>query len=286
MILVDYSGITMPIIFASKGDINEELIRHHILNGIRYFNVVYREKYGELVVAVDSSSWRKKAFPEYKANRKTSRDKSDLDWGFIYETIGKITDEIEENLPFRVVKYNDAEADDVIATLAKSTQNFGAHEDVMIVSADKDFIQLQKYDNVKQYSPMTKKLIVDKNPGKYIFEHVLRGDSSDGVPNVLSEDKCFVDGIRQTSLRKKLIEEWYEESKTKELSEVLDEKTYRNYMRNKSMIDLDCIPDEIANGIMETYENCDKVGNNKVLNYLITKRCNQLINCVDDFFTK
>lgn len=286
MILVDYSGITMPIIFSSKGDINEELIRHHILNGLRYYNVVYREKYGELVVAVDSSSWRKKSFPEYKANRKTSRDKSDLDWDYIYKTIGKITDEIKENLPFKVVKYQDAEADDVIATLAKSTQNFGSHEDVMIVSADKDFIQLQKYDNVKQYSPMTKKMIVDKDPSKYIFEHVLRGDSSDGVPNVLSSDNCFVDGIRQTSLRKKLIEQWYEESKDKPLSDVLDEDTYRNYVRNKSMIDLDSIPEEISNGIIETYQNFDKKGNNKVLNYLIKKRCNQLINCVDDFFVK
>jgi 5'-3' exonuclease len=209
-----------------------------------------------------------------------------MDWKSIFESINKVRDEIDEYLPFPVMQVSNAEADDVIATLVETTQEFGNHEKVMIISADKDFIQLQKYDNVQQFSPLTKKLVKDTNPHKYLFEHVVRGDSGDGVPNVLSGDDVFVSESRQTPLRAKKIEEWYKASRNGDMKEILDEQTYRNYIRNKSMIDLSQIPEDVSSRIREEYDKKEVKPNGKVLNYLITRRCSQLVACAEEFFIK
>ena len=289
MIIIDFSSISIATIFAQpKESLNEDLIRHFILNSLRMYNTKFREEYGKTIIACDHRSWRKKVYPEYKASRKTGRDNSDMDWNFIFDIIGKVQTEIEEFLPYPVIHVKDAEADDIIATLVENTQQFGQYEDVMIVSSDKDFIQLQKYNNVKQFSPAAKKLLYDSSPEKYLFTHVLRGDSSDGVPNVLSADDCFVTKTRQTPLSKKKIENWWTEVKEnkKELRDVLDEKTYRNYLRNSTMIDLGKIPRPLTQKINDIYNNVEQKGNSKVLNYLIQKQCKQLISCAEEFFIK
>ena len=233
MIIVDFSGVAIASIFSMKGQpIQEDLIRHLILNTLRMYNVKYRAKFGKMVIACDTgSSWRKTVFAEYKAARKTNREASDLDWEAIWSILNTVRDEIKENLPFKVVGFKGAEADDVVATLVESTQEFGQYEPVMIISADKDFIQLQKYKNVSQFSPMTKKLVTDKNPRRYLQEHILRGDGGDGVPNVLSPDNVFVNpNGRQTPLRAKQLDAWCDSFS--KLGEVMDHDTYRNFIRN------------------------------------------------------
>ena len=287
MIIVDFSGISISTVFSQpKSNIDENLLRHMILNSLRMYNLKYRAEYGKLIVACDAGSWRKGTFPEYKAARKKSRESSDMDWKSIFESINKVREEIDEFLPYPVIRVSDAEADDVIATLVETTQEFGNHEKVMIISADKDFIQLQKYDNVQQFSPLTKKLVKDTNPHKYLFEHVVRGDSGDGVPNILSSDDVFVSESRQTPLRAKKIEEWYESSRTKGMAEILDHETYRNYLRNRSMIDLSRIPEDVKLRIKNEYAERQVKPNNKVLNYLISRRCSQLVACAEEFFIK
>ena len=169
----------------------------------------------------------------------------------------------------------------------ENTQQFGNHEPVMIVSADKDFIQLQKYSNVQQFSPLTKKQVSDKNPQRYLLEHVFKGDSSDGVPNVLSADRVFLEeGSRQTPLRANKIEEWCKAIANDNLQAVMPDDIYRNYIRNLNVIDLSKTPDDIKNGILEAYDNRPTKGNSKILNYLISQRCNLLISCVNEFFHK
>ena len=282
MIILDYNGIAIGNIITQKLDVNEDLIRHMILNTIRMYNKKFRDKYGQMVIACDSSSWRKEYFPNYKFKRKEGREESSMDWNEIFRIINLVREEIIENVPWKVVKVDRAEADDIIGTLVEQTQEFGQYEDVMIVSADKDFIQLHKYDNVRQYSPMTKKFIEDKNPRTYITEHIFKGDSSDGVPNILSGDNTFVDGIRQSPVTKKKIENWM--SGIDDLRTVMDEETYRNYCRNKKLIDLSEIPNDIKENIINTYENTKAASKLKVLNYLIKKRCKMLIESVEEFY--
>ena len=252
MIIIDFNGVVIANVMAQKNEeLTEDLLRHIILNTIRMYNVKFRAEYGQVVIACDGGSWRRDVFPQYKFKRREGRKESDMDWGAIFNTINKVRDELSENFHYKVVYVPGVEADDIVATLVEQTQEFGQHEDVMIVSADKDFAQLQKYSNVKQFSPYTKKLVVEKNPRQTLVEHIFKGDSSDGVPNVLSGDDTFVEGIRQSPITRKKIDYWLENIDN--LESVMDQDTYRNYQRNKRMIDLSEIPETVTDKIINTF---------------------------------
>lgn len=282
MIIIDFNGIAVGSIITQKVNIDEDMIRHIILNTIRMYNKKFRAEYGQMVIACDSSSWRRDYFPNYKFKRREGREESTMDWGEVFRIINQVRDEIRDNFPYKVLHIDKCEADDIIGVLTDNTQEFGQHEEVMIVSADKDFIQLHKYDNVRQYSPMTKKFIKDPNPRTYITEHIFKGDSSDGVPNVLSGDNTFVDGIRQSPVTQKKIAAWM--AGIEDLQSVMDSETYRNYCRNKKLIDLSEIPEDIRTNIINTYESTKAASKLKVLNFLIKKRCRMLIESVEEFY--
>lgn len=248
------------------------------------YNKKYRTEYGQMVICCDGfNTWRKQYYPEYKASRKKNRDNSDMDWVEIFRVLHMVRDEIKENLPYKVVHQDGVEADDIIATLVERTQEFGMDEPVMIISSDKDFIQLQKYRNVKQFSPIQKKMVTDDNPRTYLFNHIMRGDDGDGIPNVLSDDDTFINEDKsQTPLWQKKIDSWLEQSDN--LREIMDETTYRNYQRNKTLIDLEEIPDTIKENIINTFDNQKPAMKMKVLNYLVKKRCTNLIEVAEEFY--
>ena len=282
MILLDYSQIALSNIIVQKLN-DENMIRHMILNSIRMYNKKYRDEYGQMVICADGiNTWRKEYFPLYKAHRKKNRDNSDQDWTEIFRILNLVREEIKENLPYKVIHLEGCEADDIIGTLTAQTQEFGQHEPVMIISSDKDFIQLHKYKNVKQYSPIQKKMLVDKNPRSYCFEHICRGDKGDGIPNILSPDNAIAEGLRQTAMTKKKIEHWAENAD--KLKEIMSHEEYRNYQRNKKLIDLGEIPEAIQSTIINTFVEQKPAMKMKVLNYLIKKRCNLLIECAEEFY--
>jgi len=282
MILLDYSQIALSNIIVQKLN-DEQMIRHMILNSIRMYNKRYRDEYGQMVICADGmNTWRKDYFPYYKANRKKGREESDQDWNEIFRILHLVKEEIKENLPYKVIHMDGVEADDIIASLVMETQEFGKDEPVMIVSSDKDFIQLQKFKNVKQFSPIQKKMVTDDNPRTYAFNHIMRGDSGDGVPNVLSADDTFVSEKSQTPLRQNRINEWLENSDN--LRDIMPEEIYRNYQRNKKLIDLTEIPEDIQTTIINTFMEQKVPMKMKVLNYLIKKRCNLLIEVVEEFY--
>ena len=163
MIIVDYSGIALASIIINK-TFDEGLIRHMILNSLRMYRTKYKEDYGELVIAVDgANNWRRKAFPQYKAGRKKDRDKSSFDWGEAFRILHMVKDEIKENFPYKVIHIDGCEADDIIGTIVTMNpdpNNDYNPEKIMIVSSDRDFLQLQKYKFVRQYSPLLKKELI------------------------------------------------------------------------------------------------------------------------------
>jgi 5'-3' exonuclease len=279
MILVDYSGIAISNIFTQKMDVSEHLVRHMILNSLRMYNLKHRKEYGQMVIACDGGSWRKQIYPQYKAHRKANRDDSGLDWTEFFRILTLVRNEIAENFPYKVVHINNIEADDIIGTLTEKTQNFGQHEPVMIISSDKDFIQLQQYSNVKQFSPMTKSFIKEKDPVKYLFDHTVRGDSGDGIPNILSPDNTFVDKIRQKPVSAKKVDAWY--ASRSSLDTAMNQETYRNFQRNTALIDLSKVPQDKKDSIINTFDSAKP--NSNILNYLISKRCTQLIECAEEF---
>lgn len=279
MILIDYNAIAIGTIVAQKLDPEEDLIRHMILNSLRMHRSKHYSKYGELVICSDGTkNWRKDYFPQYKYKRKDARKQSKLDWNEVFRITNMVFEEIENNFPYKIVINDKAEADDCIAALVENTQEFGQYEKVLIISADKDFAQLQKYENVDQYSPVLKKWIKENTPRAQLMELVLRGDQADGVPNVLSSDNCFVEGVRQTPLRKKQLDILSNDPKS------MGEDIYRNYCRNRKLIDLEEAPQEIKKQIINSFTNQDKSKNkNKVFNYLLEKRCRRLLEDVRDF---
>lgn len=285
IILLDFNQIAISNIIAQKLT-DEDMIRNCILNSIRMYNIKYRNKYGEMVICCDGpNTWRKQFYPYYKASRKKGREDSEFDWQVIFDAMNTITQELKDYMPYKVLKMEGCEADDLIACITREAQEFGKHEPIMIISSDKDFIQLQKFDQVAQFSPIQKKAVTHENPRTYAFEHIMKGDSGDGIPNVLSADDTFVvDGKRQTPLRAKRIEEWLENSDR--LEEVMDTETYRNYQRNRKLIDLCEIPEATYESIINNFDSQKPAPKMKVLNYLIKKRCNRLVECVEEFYTK
>ena len=279
MIILDMNQITLANVMMNfhmnkSDELEEDMVRHMILNSIRMYRTMFKDEYGEIVLAYDSRHyWRRDIFPQYKQNRKKGREKDNFDWNSIFELLNAMKSEFKEILPYKFLEVYGAEADDIIATLCKEYQD----QKTMIVSGDKDFIQLQKYKNVKQYSPILKKYVNGHNPDTYIKTHILKGDSSDGVPNVLSPDHTFVEGLRQRPLSKKKIEAWIK-SETG-----MSEEVKRNYQRNHKLINLDNTPEDLQKSILDTFNEAPYGDRSKILTYFIENKLKELTDSIGDF---
>ena len=278
MIIVDINQIMISNLMVTLNrdsmELSEDLVRHMVLNSLRGHNKKFRKQYGDMVIACDSGNvWRRQAFPNYKAGRKANREKSEHDWTMIFDILSKVKNEIKEFLPYKVIELETAEADDIIAVLCRRT-----NEKVLILSGDKDFIQLHN-DRIKQYNPVLNKFVgQDENPSLYIREHILKGDRSDGIPNVLSDDNVFIEGRRQRPLSRKKIEEW-----CNEIVPTFNDEEQKNYERNKTLIDLNCVPKELEDKINREFENFEVATRDKILGYFINKKLKTLIESIDEF---
>ena len=278
MIIVDINQIMisnlMVTIHRDNLELGEDLIRHMVLNSLRGHNKKFRKEYGQMVIACDSGNvWRRQAFPNYKAGRKANREKSEHDWTMIFDLLSKVKNEIKQFLPYKVIEAESVEADDIIAVLCRRT-----NEKVLILSGDKDFIQLHN-DRIKQYNPVLNKYVGQgENPSLYIREHILKGDRSDGIPNVLSDDNVFIEGRRQRPLSKKKIEAW-----CNEIVPTFNEEEQKNYNRNKQLIDLSCVPKELEDKINREFDTFEVATRDKILGYFINKKLKTLIESIDEF---
>ena len=280
MIIVDLnqimiSNLMVQINGRNAAELSEDLVRHMVLNSLRAHNKRFRKEYGEMIIACDSGNvWRQKVFPNYKANRKTIRKKSGHDWKAIFEILTNIKTELKEHMPYKVIEIDTAEADDIIGALVKKYHD----QKILILSGDKDFIQLHT-NNVKQYNPVLSKFVgKGETPSIYIKEHILKGDRSDGIPNVLSDDDVFVEGRRQRPLTKKKIEAWLNE-----IVMTMTEEERKNYDRNRKLIDLSLIPPELEAKIYNEFNEVKVAHRSKILNYFITRKLKTLIEVIDEF---
>jgi len=282
MILVDLNQVLLSGLMAqinnSKGvKLEEDLIRHMILNIIRTHLKNFRDEYGEVVLCCDNRKyWRKEWFPHYKAGRKKARDKSDLDWHLIFDMLAKFKQELKEYFPYKCIDVEGAEADDIIGTLVP---RHSAHEKILILSSDGDFLQLQQYKNVKQYNPSLKKYVVSENPIDDLKEKIIRGDKGDGIPNVLSPADCFVNELRQKPITKSILEKLMKTP----LDQWEDAETLVGWSRNKMLIDLTMIPDEIKAKIINTYDDIKPPSRGKMFNYFVENKLTNLMEVIEEF---
>ena len=278
-ILVDFNQIAISNLMISLkmghiDNVEEGMLRHMILNSLRFNRNKFNENYGELVICCDGrNTWRRDVFPYYKRNRKESRAASGYDWALIFEILNTIKDELTEHFPYKVVHLDRAEADDIIAVLARNWID----EKVLILSGDKDFMQLQKYENVSQYSPVQKKYLRVKNPQEFLFEHIARGDIGDGIPNCLSKDSTFVSGDRQVPVTKKRLAEWMEAG----------EVNYKNgevgFARNQRLIDFDYIPEDLEKEIVEEYIKAETPDRRGLFDYFVHNKLSKLMENIQEF---
>ena len=280
MILVDMNQISvasvmMHLHMTKQTAPDEDMVRHMILNSLRMYRMRFCDEYGELVLCYDSKHyWRRDYYPEYKHSRKKGRETSSNDWDAIFEVLNAIKAELKEFFPYKHLEVYGAEADDIIAALCGELEFDNGK--TLILSGDKDFIQLQKFRNVTQYSPITKKFVNGVDPDIYLSEHVLKGDSSDGIPNVLSPDNTFVDGLRQKPLSKKKIQAMVE-------GEFPNDEVKRNFQRNKRLIDLKESPPELFFDILKEYQDAPDGDRSKLLNYFTEKRLRNLVESIGEF---
>ena len=272
-------------------DVNVPLLRHMILNAIRSYKNKFSEEFGdEVVIACDNRHyWRRKVFPHYKGHRKKARAASEYDWSAIFDALNIIRNELDEYFPYPVIDVEGAEADDVIGTLAEYSQTAGEDGGLfdegtqipfLVLSGDHDFNQLQKWSNVKQYAPAQRKWIKIKEPAAAVLmEHIITGDKGDGVPNMLSPDNSFADGIRQKSIRKALLAEW----KVTPPEQWITAEMSHGYNRNQQLVDLSKTPQEIKDHIIESYQRQQGGDRSQLLNFFIKNKMRLMIDVISDF---
>lgn len=287
MILVDLNQVLLSGLMAQMSSqkdfkLEENLVRHMVLNILRNNIKAFRKDYGDVVLCCDNRKyWRKEIFPFYKAGRKKAREKSDLDWHLIFDILGIIKQELKENFPYKVIDVEGAEADDIIGTLVP---RHAMSENILILSSDGDFLQLQQYGfnsnfKVSQFNPALKKYVISENPLMDLKEKIIRGDKGDGIPNIFSPSDCFVRELRQKAISKGKLEELMKEN----YDQWSDESAKANYTRNQMLIDFRHIPSEIKNRIIYTFDDMKPASKQKMFNYFIDKRLMNLIEVIEEF---
>lgn len=296
MIVVDFNQTAISNLMAEIGgrtdiELNIPLLRHMIVNSLRGYKQKFGKEFGEMVIACDNMRyWRRTEFSYYKAGRKKAREESGYDWKLIFETLSMIRDEIDKVFPYKVVNVDGAEADDVIAILAEWSQTNdlqnntpfydGDPKPFLVISGDHDFIQLQRFNNVKQFSPIQKKYVKpDTTAEKYVVEHIIRGDKGDGIPNVLSSDDCLVNGERQKPISSKKLEDWINNP----TNMPKDAEFVKNFQRNKQLVDFTCIPIDIKNAVINNFEKQPEKNKSMLLNYFIENRMKNMLELLEEF---
>lgn len=279
-ILIDLSQVAISNLMMSpeihKGDVDEMLIKHMILNSIRAYKQRFGNEYGQVVVACDSKHyWRKDIFPHYKAHRKAGRKKSKFEWSEVFDCISNIKNELRENFPYKVLEVYGAEGDDIIAVVAKNEM-----EKTLIIGSDKDYCQLQTRPNIRQYAPTAKKFLDVDNPKEFLNELIISGDKSDGIPNIKSDADTFVTEKRQKPIKKADIGQW-KKLEPKDFCE--SRKMLENFKRNKVLIDFDFIPEELEKTILAEYGKEALGSKEKIMQYFIDNKMRMLIKDLDQF---
>jgi hypothetical protein len=297
MILVDYSQVALSAILTFQRELKgneaevKNLIRHVTLSTIKSFKKKYGKEYGQIVICCDGRKyWRRDFFPHYKAGRKKAREASDLDWGLIFDTLSEMRQDLAKHFPYKVMHIERCEADDIIAALTKYAQEnelvqeglVEESQKILILSSDKDFKQLQLYPNVKQWSPMQKKYVTatQREIIEYKIEHIVKGDSGDGIPNIMSKDDVFVVGERQRVVTAKRLQEFIDNG----FLACKNDDERRNWQRNTVLVDFDHIPDDVRQEIVQSYINTKPTGDKMaIMSYLIEHRCRLLLDELEDF---
>jgi len=292
VIIIDLSQTMIASIITQIGnhtniELKEDLVRHIVLNNIRAIRSKYAD-HKEVVIACDDRHyWRRDAFPAYKGTRKKDREKSEIDWTALFNTLSTIKEELKEHFPYAVVQAPGAEADDVIATLVNWAATNKTHpvgvfreepEPVVIISGDKDFVQLHTHKHVQQYDFVNRRQVTADDPVAFLRELVLRGDRGDGIPNVISPANSLIDGIRQNKMTEKRLTALLESDPASYPADVSD-----RYKLNSLLIDFSNIPTAVQDKVITEYKYQQGKGREKLFNYFVKNKLKHLMEHIGEF---
>ena len=282
-ILVDLNQVMISNMMVQIGNhhnaqVDENMIRHMVLNSLRFNRKKFNEEFGELIICCDDKNyWRRNYFPYYKAARRRARQESELNWNEIFAALNNIREDLKTFFPYKVIQIDTAEADDIIGTIVHTEGTvLNTGKPLLILSGDKDYVQLHKYANVKQYDPTRKRWVKHSDPEQYLYEHIIKGDAGDGVPNILSPDNSFVIGARQRPVTKKRL------AMLEDINNI-DETTKRNWARNKTLIDLAEIPEDLKAQILNAYNEDNMKDRSQLFNYFIKNKLKHLMENINEF---
>jgi 5'-3' exonuclease len=281
MILIDFSSLILnTILDFDKNDVDLHNSRIAILNQLRLMNRKFKRTHGKMVICYDDKKnyWRKDVFPYYKAGRAAVKDNSKFNWDVIHEIIETLYLEFKDNLPYVSLKVHRCEADDIIGYLC---ERFGEVEPIMIISADKDFLQLQRYKRVQQYTIRDRgRYLETDDPIGYLQVHILKGDRGDGIPNVKSPSDFFINGVgRQQPITQKFIDEY---AHLDDLT-FLDESIEDRRKVNDQLVDLKKIPQDLKADILKAYIEFQPTKKMHLMKYLAANGATNLFTDIQDF---
>lgn len=202
----------------------------------------------DIVFATDDAlnhSFRKIKCPEYKAQRKLVKKSYDV--GKIIEyVLNNLFDELDldGNFGYNIVRVKGAEGDDIIASAIKNLNDYSLK---IIISADKDFLQL---NDVKQYNLMGDEVIrhlhskkyegVEIDPKTYLLMKILIGDGADNIPSIakgVGEVKAYKLANDKDTLKTLLKE---------------SQSAAKQFTENRFLIDFNRIPKDLESTIVDT----------------------------------
>lgn len=290
MIIIDFNQVVLASFFAAVKQhtniaIETSMVRRMTLNSM--LGILRKFKNHEVVIASDSrQTWRLEYFPHYKATRKANREESDVNWADIYSSLNTIREELQEHFPYTFIQVDGCEGDDIIGTLClnlhegRDFTTGDLNSETIIVSRDKDFKQLQRYPQVSQYDSVNNKWLKESDGASFLEDHIIRGDRDDGIPNILSDDDTFVDpNKRQGRMTQKRFDELWGC-----IQDDPNHKYYRNYIRNKTLIDLTMTPENLQREIMKIFHDGPLVKDkSKLMPYMAKHRLSSLLEHLNDF---
>lgn len=288
-LVMDVSTLTIATImnnFKPKEQYTIDIvyIRHIVLDTIRFNVVKFKMNYPDIVLALDSGvSWRRNVAPYYKKKRESDKIESEWDWEHLNSLIGSVYSELIEYLPYKVISVRYAEGDDIIAVVTKYVVSNG--KSVMIVAADSDMVQLQKYSGVMQWSPTQKKFVVPKY-GCYRNDlriKIIKGDKKDSIAPIKMRSDYIVtkvDGERSPSIKEKELLALLEAD---DPTTLLSDEHAKRYKENEILRDFDFIPSDIANRILEEYNAPNKGNRSKMQDYFRTHQLYKMLEKITDF---
>lgn len=278
MILIDFNQMCVASYagtFAQfdDGTIDMELFRHTVINSLRVVNSKFRKDWGMLVIVADSGkSWRKDFFPYYKAKRNQDKTESKINWQQLHVGIRTVLKELHENFPYPVIVVANAEGDDLIGAITR--WNSDQLQPTLIISSDKDFLQLQINNHlVQQFDNIHQRWITHDDPARYMFEHVLKGDRGDGIPNAYCPDDYFINKYRRHPIRSEKLDQLWESG---------DIGSIPYFRRNIRLVDLRNTPQGISEEAVQMLLDHKPI-KGKVMQYLAKNRLSKLMDSLGDF---